>query len=140
VQSTEAALKSILAALPLLAITACSDATSGPAPGTRNVILATVADGISGSAVLAKESGGVSTVWVTLQSLATGVAYTGHVSRGSCQNPGTPVVTLATMTTTTTAGSAITGSVPDSLLTAGFHIVYAKPGVPPPPVACGNID
>jgi hypothetical protein len=133
-------LKSICVLLPLLFAAACSDSTSGPPPGTRNVILATVADGISGSALVAEGAGDRSTVWVTLQGLAPGVAYSGWVSRGSCQNPGAVVVSLAGMSTTTTAGSAITREVPDSVLGAGFHIVYAKPGLPPPPVACGNTD
>jgi len=139
-RSREGTLRSICAVLPLLLAAACADSTSGPPPGTRNVILATVADGVSGSALLAAGSGGPSTVWVTLQGLAPGVTYTGWVSRGSCQNPGAVVVTLAGMSTTTTAGSAITREVPDSVLAAGFHIVYAKPGLPPPPVACGNTD
>ncbi len=133
-------MKSICVLLSLFVASACADSTAGPPPGTRNVILATVADGVSGSALLAEESGGRSTVWTTLQGLAPGVAYTGYVSRGSCENPGAVVVTLAGMSTTTTAGSAITHEVPDSVLGAGFHIVYAKPGLPPPPVACGNTD
>jgi len=129
-----------IALLLLLTAAACSDSTSGPPPGTRGVILASVADGIAGSALLADESAGVTTVWVTLQGLAPGVAYSGSVGRGSCQIRGESVATLAAMTTTTTAGSAITRNVPDSLLQAGFHIRYAKPGDPPPTVACGDID
>jgi hypothetical protein len=133
-------LKPIRVLLPLLVAAACADSASGPPPGTRVVVLATVADGISGSAVLAVESGGLSTVWVTLQGVAPGVAYTGYVGRGSCQSPGAVAVTLAGMNSTTTAGSATTRAVPDSVLRAGFHIVYAKPGLPPPPVACGNVN
>jgi hypothetical protein len=128
-------------AIPLLfSLAACADSTSGPPPGTRGVVLASVADGISGSALLADEGAAVTTVWVTLQGLAPGVAYSGSVGRGSCQSPGESVATLVAMTTTTTAGSAVTPNVPDSVLQAGFHIRYAKPGVPPPMVACGNID
>jgi hypothetical protein len=124
----------------LLIASACADSTTGPPPGTRNVILATIADGVSGSALLVQEAGGRSTVWVTLSGLSQGVSYTGRVSRGSCQSPSEVVLTLAGMTATGTVGSAITRNVPDSVLLAGFHIAYGKPGLPPPTVACGNLD
>jgi len=127
-------------AILLLVAAGCADSTSGPPPGTRNVVLSAVAEGVSGNALLAKETGGVSTVWVTLQGLASGVSYSGRVGHGTCEDPGSDAISLARLSTSTTIGSAVTRNVPDSVLQAGFHILYAGPGEPPPTVACGNID
>jgi hypothetical protein len=124
----------------LLVAAGCADSTSGLPPGTRNVILSAVAEGVSGNAALVEETGGVSTVWVTLQGLEPGVSYNGRVGHGTCEDPGSDAISLARLSTSTAIGWAVTRNVPDSVLLAGFHIRYAGPGQPPPPVACGNID
>lgn len=133
-------MKATFALLSILAIAACSDGTAGPPPGSRSLSLATVADGVSGTVLLTKETTSRSTVWVTLRGVTQGVTYTGHVGRGSCQAPGATVVTLNALTAGSNVGSVTTRSVPDSVLAAGYHLYYAKPGLPPPPVACGNLD
>jgi hypothetical protein len=133
-------LKPLFALLPLLLIAACNDGTTGPPPGSRSISLGTVADGVSGTVLMTKETTARSTVWVTLRGVTQGVTYTGYVGRGSCQAPGAVVITLNALSAGSNVGSVTTRSVPDSVLAAGYHLYYSKPGLPPPPVACGNLD
>jgi hypothetical protein len=133
-------LKPTIALLSVLLVAACNDGTTGPPPGTRSVPLNTVADGVSGTVLMTKEATTRSTVWVTLRGVVQGVTYTGSISRGTCQARGAVVVTLNAVTAGSSVAAATTRSVPDSVLAAGYHLVYSKPGLPPPPVACGNLD
>lgn len=137
---SEEPLKSNYAIVALAVLAACTDGTAGPPPGSRSISMNTVADGVTGTALMTKETTARSTVWVTLRGMAQGVTYTGYIARGTCQSPGTVAVTLNALTANGAVGSVTTRSVPDSVLSAGYYLYYAKPGLPPPPVACGNLN
>ena len=132
--------KGILALAALLGVTACEDGIAGPPPGTRSVVLSTRADGVSGTALLTRETSARSTVWVTLNGVTSGQSYSGFISQGTCQSPGAVAATLSGLTATSNLGSVTTRSVPDSVLSAGYHLHYDKAGPPATSVVCGNLD
>lgn len=121
----------------LLLAAACQDAVSGPPPGFRAVTLATLADGVTGTAAVTDDAGPTSSVRVTLRGVSSGVTYTGHVGSGACASPGDVAAPLQPVTAPGTSALSSTGGVPDNVLAAGFHIQFSKPG--PARVACGEI-
>lgn len=132
--------KRILALAALIGAVACSEGVSGPPPGSRSVVLATRADGVTGTALLTKETSSRSTVWVTLSGVTSGQSYDGFISQGTCQNPGAVAENLSSMTATSNLASATTRNVADSVLRAGYHLHYDKPAPPATPVVCGDLD
>lgn len=120
-----------------VALVACQDKISGPPPGFRSVELATVAEGISGTAAISDVDGPTSGVAVTLRGVTLGQVYAGRVVAGSCASPGGVSVNLATITAATTSVQATTANVPDSVLTAGHAIQYTRAGNT---VTCGNVN
>lgn len=127
------------ALLPLAVVlaAACQDKISGPPPGFRAVELATVAEGISGTAAITDVDGPSSEVSVTLRAVILGETYTGRVVSGTCANPGPISAILAGVTAQTTSVQANTAVVPDSVLTPGHAIAYARNANT---VTCGNIQ
>ena len=134
----ESVVRPVLRIMPVLVLAAaCQDAIAGPPPGFRAVTLATLADGVTGTAAVTDEAGPTSTVRVTLRGVVSGVTYTGHVGSGSCASPGGVAAPLQAAAAPSTSALSSTGGVPDNVLLAGFHIQFSKPG--PLRVACGEI-
>lgn len=126
-----------IALLSLVLLVGCQDKISGPPPGFRSVELATVAEGISGTAAIDNTDGPTSSVSVTLRGVTLGQLYTGRVVSGTCANPGAVSTNLNGVTAATTSVQATTSAVPDSVLTSGHAIAYQRGTLT---VACGNIN
>lgn len=120
-----------------LVLLACQDKISGPPPGFRSVELATVAEGVTGTAAITDADGPTAGIAVTLRGVTLGETYAGRIVGGSCTSPGAVSLNLATITASTTSVQASTANVPDSVLTAGHAITYARGGNT---VTCGNIN
>lgn len=136
--------KGVLIAGLLIGIGACDDDDDGTQPpDTETVALSTIAENVTGSAVITNDEGTNSTIEVTLQGLMPGETYPGHIHTGDClQNPGPVVFPLETIEAPTGTSASITSlDVPDNLLQPGHYIQYHRVvDQSLPPVACGNIQ
>jgi hypothetical protein len=111
--------------------------TASGAPSASATLAEQMTSGVTGSATLS-QSGGTTTVMVTLRGLAPNSAHAGHIHRGSCS--GAIIFPLATVTANAAGEAAGSATVNAALDTSQWWVQYHASDSPPgAPVTCGQV-
>jgi plastocyanin len=122
---------------PATAGAATTTGGAAAAPSAMASLAAVLGSGVTGQATVS-QSGGTTTVSVTLSGLAPGSAHAGHIHRGSCAGP--ILFPLGTITADSSGGGSATATVSAPLDTSNWWVQYHVSDSPPGPgITCGQV-
>jgi plastocyanin len=125
---------------PATSGTAGAASTTGgaaAAPSAMASLTAQQGSGVTGQATLS-QSGGTTTVSVTLSGLPPNSSHAGHIHGGSCA--GAILFPLGTITADSSGRGSATATVSGSIDTSNWWVQYHVSDSPPgPPISCGQV-